>query len=65
MTAALQETLADYLALRRSLGHKLADGERQLRRFVTYLEVIGAEVVTLDAALGFALDPPGFRPHLS
>lgn len=54
---ALEDALVDYLALRRSLGHKLADAERQLRRFVTYLEFIGAETVTLDAALGFVLDP--------
>lgn len=54
---AFEEVLGDYLALRRSLGHKLAGAERHLRRFVTYLEVIGAEVVTLDAALGFVLDP--------
>lgn len=54
---AMDEALGDYLALRRSLGHKLADAERQLRRFVAYLDFIGAEVVTLDAALGFVLDP--------
>jgi integrase/recombinase XerD len=50
------QPLADYLALRRSLGHKLADAERQLRRFVAYLELVGAEAVTLDTALGFVLD---------
>lgn len=55
--SALEQALTDYLALRRSLGHKLADAERQLRRFVTYLESIGAEVVTVEAALGFVLDP--------
>jgi len=57
MTGGLEQTLDDYLALRRSLGHKLADAERQLRRFVAYLEVVGAEIVTLDIALGFVLDP--------
>lgn len=55
--SGLDDALADYLALRRSLGHKLAEAERQLRRFVTYLEFVGAETVTLDAALGFVLDP--------
>jgi len=53
---ALQNALVDYLALRRSLGHKLADAERQLRRFVVYLEFIGADTVTMDAALAFVLD---------
>jgi integrase len=55
--SGLDNALADYLALRRSLGHKLADAERQLRRFVTYLNFVGADTVTLDAALGFVLDP--------
>ncbi|MCA1655593.1 MAG: tyrosine-type recombinase/integrase [Pseudonocardiaceae bacterium] len=55
--SALADALVDYLALRRSLGHKLDTSGRQLRRFVTYLEIIGAETVTLDAALGFVLDP--------
>jgi len=53
---ALEQALADYLALRRSLGHKLADAERQLRRFVTYLESVGSETVTLDNAARFVLD---------
>ena len=54
---ALEEALGDYLALRRSLGHKLADAERQLRRFVVYLEFAGAETVTMATAMGFVLDP--------
>lgn len=53
---ALQDALVDYLALRRSLGHKLAEAERQLRRFVVYLEFTGADSVTMDAALAFVLD---------
>lgn len=53
---ALEEALGDYLALRRSLGHKLADAERQLSRFVVYLEFVGAETVTMDAAMAFVLD---------
>lgn len=53
----LENALADYLALRRSLGHKLAEAERQLRRFVPYLEFLGADTVTLDAAVAFVLDP--------
>jgi len=53
----LRETLADYLALRRSLGHKLDDAERQLSRFVAHLEALGAETVTLEAAIGFICHP--------
>ena len=57
MSASLEQSVADYLTLRRSLGHKLADAERQLRRFVAHLDSIGADTVTLDAAVGFVLDP--------
>lgn len=53
----LADALGDYLALRRSLGHKLDESERQLTRFVTYLDLIGAETVTMDAALAFVFDP--------
>ena len=57
MTVNFDEALADYLALRRRLGHKLADDERVLDRFVVFLDDAGAEAVTLDTALGFILDP--------
>jgi integrase len=54
---ALEEALADYLALRHSLGHKLAEAERQLRRFVAHLDAIGADTVTMAAAVAFVCDP--------
>jgi len=53
---ALAEHLDDYLQLRRVLGHKLADAHRLLPRFVTYLDERNAEFVTIDAALGWALE---------
>ena len=53
----LETALGDYLRLRRSLGHKLADSERHLVRFVAYLDAIGADTVTLQASLAFVLDP--------
>jgi len=53
----LEAALADYLRLRRALGHKLDDAGRQLSRFVTYLDFIGAETVSMQAALAFVLDP--------
>ena len=52
----LEAALEDYLRLRRALGHKLDDSGRQLTRFVTYLDFIGAETVTMQAALDFVLD---------
>jgi integrase/recombinase XerD len=53
----LEAALADYLGLRRALGHKLDDAGRQLARFVAYLDDIGAETVSMEAVLGFVLDP--------
>jgi len=53
---ALAAHLDDYLQLRRTLGHKLADAHRLLPRFVTYLDERNAEFVTIDAALGWALE---------
>lgn len=57
MSVDFAQARADYLALRRRLGHKLADAERVLDRFVVYLDVVGAETLTLEAALAFILDP--------
>lgn len=55
--SALREALADYLTLRRSLGHKLAESERQLNKFVTYLDSVDAETVTMETVLAFVFDP--------
>ena len=52
----LAQHLEEYLQLRRTLGHKLADAHRLLPRFVTYLDEFDAEFVTIDAALGWALE---------
>ncbi|MCC6225413.1 MAG: tyrosine-type recombinase/integrase [Microthrixaceae bacterium] len=57
MTVDFAQAAADYLALRRRLGHKLANAERVLDRFVVFLDFVGAEAVTLDVALEFILDP--------
>src|SRR5258705_627279 len=48
--SALGEAAADYLALRRSLGHKLADAPRILPRFVAYRIHAGAQTATIAAA---------------
>lgn len=53
----LSLALEDYLQLRRALGYKLEDAGRQLARFVSYLDAIGAETVTLPVVLDFLLDP--------
>jgi len=52
----LEDALADYLRLRRALGHKLDQEGGQLARFVTYLEFTGAETITMPAVLEFVTD---------
>lgn len=55
--SALAGHLDDYLALRRALGHELADAARLLPRFVGYLDEIGADTVTIEAALVWSQQP--------
>jgi integrase len=47
----------DYLRLRRSFGYKLDEAARVLPRFAARLEAAGAEFVTIDLALAWALEP--------
>ena len=54
---ALSRAAGDYLALRRSLGHKLDDAGRLLPRFIDYLDREGIDVVTSEAALAWAQRP--------
>jgi integrase len=60
--SALAQTAEEYLRLRRSLGHDLAQAHRLLPRFVAYLEAIGAETVTIEAALAWAQQPEEVDP---
>lgn len=52
--SGLAQDLADYLQLRHSLGHELADSVRLLPRFVSYLDAHDAPTVTIEMALGWA-----------
>jgi integrase/recombinase XerD len=61
---ALAEHLDDYLQLRRTLGHKLADAHRVLPWFLTYLDAREVEFVTIEMALAWSLEravPDGSR----
>jgi integrase/recombinase XerD len=51
--SALKQALADYLRLRRSLGHEMAEASWLLPGFVAYLDARGARTVTIEAALGW------------
>jgi integrase/recombinase XerD len=53
---ALEQHLGEYLQLRRSLGHKLAEAHRLLPRFVSYLDARDIEFVTVEAALAWSLE---------
>ena len=53
---ALAQHLDDYLQLRRTLGHKLADAHRVLPWFVTFLDERNIEFVTTEAALAWSLE---------
>ena len=53
----LESLLADYLQLRRSLGHQLADAGRLLPSFVVFLDDRGLTSVTVTAAMDWATLP--------
>lgn len=54
----LEQALDDYLALRRSLGHELAEAGWLLPGFVAYLDAQGLSTVTIEAALAWAQQAP-------
>lgn len=62
MTGSLQAELADYLALRRSMGFKLRRAEKLLAQFISYCEAIDAEAVTVEVALAWATLPAAASP---
>ena len=51
--SALEQDLAEYLRLRRSLGHELAEAGWLLPSFVAYLDAHGSPTVTIGAALAW------------
>ncbi len=54
----LEQALTDYLRLRHSLGHALAEAAWLLPRFVAYLDAHGCPTVTIEAALDWAQHTP-------
>jgi integrase len=59
---ALGEHVADYLALRRSLGFKLVHEGYILPQFAAYLESAGSSRITADLAITWARLPAGVQP---
>jgi integrase/recombinase XerD len=60
--SALSQAVEDYLAVRRSLGCKLAENGRLLPDFVAYLEAAGASTVTTELAVAWATQPKDSTP---
>ncbi len=58
----LDPALADYLRLRRALGYKLDRTAKLLAQFTAYLDAIGAERRTVEAALAWATQPVAGGP---
>jgi integrase len=57
--SALSSALENYLALRRSMGFKLERAGRLLAQFVDHCEAAGAETITIQIALDWAMLPKG------
>jgi integrase/recombinase XerD len=60
---SLRHALADYLRIRRRLGFELKATERQLEKFVSFLEQAGAERITGELAVMWARLPVDAHPH--
>ena len=56
--SAMERALADYLQLRHSLGHDMAEAGWLLPGFVAYLDAHGLPTVTTGAALAWAQQAP-------
>ena len=58
----IRAAIADYLAVRRALGYKLADHGRLLAEFATFLEDRDAGTITTEFALAWATRPGNALP---
>ncbi|HEX6021416.1 MAG TPA: tyrosine-type recombinase/integrase [Solirubrobacter sp.] len=54
----LEDRLADYLAVRRALGYRLARAEKLLAQFIAWMNEHGEQMITTAAALAWATLPP-------
>ena len=59
----LRQALADYLAVRRALGYRLARAEKLLAQFLAFVEDRGEEHLTIETALAWATAPAGADPN--
>jgi integrase len=61
--SSLRDALEDYLRLRRRLGFKLEGDQRLLESFVEFMERAGAELITSQLAVRWAMLPQDVHPH--
>ena len=59
----LRQALADYLAVQRALGYRLARAEKLLAQFLAFVEHRGEEHLTIETALAWATAPAGADPN--
>ncbi|CAN5448126.1 tyrosine-type recombinase/integrase [soil metagenome] len=57
--SALAAAVAEYLTVRRAMGHTLERGEVLLGQFVAHLDAVGATTITVDEAVAWATAPVG------
>ena len=60
---SLRQALSDYLRIRRAVGFKLVSDQRLLESFVEFMEQAGAERITSEPAVRWAMLPQGAHPH--
>lgn len=57
--SSLTDAVAEYLTVRRAMGHKLERAGELLGQFVAHLEAVGSTTVTVDEAVAWATKPAG------
>ena len=60
---SLRQALSDYLRVRRRLGFQLNTDQRLLENFVEFMERAGAERITSELAVKWAMLPQDAHPH--
>jgi len=60
----LRDALTQYVALRRALGTQLQEPAKTLCHFVEFLEREGAEFITSELALRWAMEPKLVQRHM-
>ncbi len=60
--STMRDTLQSYLSMRRALGYKLVSDGTGLISFIGFLEQVGAEYISTEHALAWALLPTAVQP---